>query len=63
MPADRRLGNEDGLHRMAVARRGNAEMARRAGIVPLTARTCLPPTEIARGPGTSVPAVREWRSR
>src|SRR6266516_5364476 len=57
-----RSGDREKLAKMASSRAGEAGLARRARIV-LLAADGLPHTEIAERCGTSVPTVREWRSR
>ncbi len=57
-----RSGDREKLAKMASSRAGEAGLARRARIV-LLAADGLPHTEVAQRCGTSVPTVREWRSR
>ena len=57
-----RKGDREKLAKMAASRAGEAGLARRARIV-LLAADGLPHTEVAERCGTSVPTVREWRSR
>ena len=57
-----RNGDREKLAKMASSRAGEAGLARRARIV-LLAADGLPHTEVAERCGTSVPTVREWRSR
>ena len=57
-----RPGDEEEPRRTATSRRGDAGLARRARIMLLAAEG-LPRKEVAERCGTSVPTVREWRSR
>ena len=57
-----RNGDREKLAKMASSRAGEAGLARRARIV-LLAADGLPHTEVAERCGTSVPTVRDWRSR
>jgi transposase len=61
-PLALRPQDEEELRRMAASRRGDAGLARRARIVLLAAEG-LAHTDVAERVGTSVPTVREWRSR
>jgi transposase len=57
-----RDGDEEELCRLVSSRSAPAGLVRRARIVLLAARG-LPHTEVAERTGTSVPTVRQWRSR